>query len=230
MSILKFKQLFEAETCTYTYLLHDSQTMEGVIIDPVKEMVERDLKLIEELGIVLKYNLETHVHADHITGAHILREKTGAKVVYGAAAAVSCADIAVRNGDTLSIGEFKVQVISTPGHTDGCSSYYIDGKVFTGDAMLIRSCGRTDFQQGSAKNLFHSVTTRLFNLPNETIVYPAHDYNGNTSSTIGEEKSFNKRLANRTEGDFIKLMEGLNLPNPKHIDIAVPANMKCGQI
>lgn len=229
MDSIRFLQLFEPITSTYTYLLFDPKTKEGIIIDPVKEMVERDLKLISELGIKLLYNLETHVHADHITSAHLIREKTGAKVVYGVEAKVNCADIALKTGDTLSIGPNSIQAISTPGHTDGCSSYYIEGRVFTGDTLLIRGCGRTDFQQGSAKKLYHSIHEHLFKLPDTTLVYPAHDYHGITSTTIGDEKKFNARIANKSEPDFIQLMSSLNLPKPKRIDIAVPANMRCGQ-
>ena len=226
---LIFRQLFDYDTWTYSYLLADPISKEGVLVDSVKEKVDRDLKLIEELGIKLKYVLETHVHADHVTGADGLRKATGAEVVYGVAANVPCADINAEDGVTLEVGHFQVKIISTPGHTDGCTTYHIDDMIFTGDALLIRGCGRTDFQQGSADVLYHSVTEKLFKLPLDTKVYPAHDYKGNEMSTIEEEINFNARLGKgKTKEIFIDIMDNLNLAKPKRIDIAVPANMKCG--
>ena len=226
---LIFRQLFDRETSTYTYLLADPNTMEGVLIDSVKEQVERDVKLADELGIKLLYLLETHVHADHVTGAGEIRKRKKAKIVYGVAAKVSCADVEVKDGDKLTFGGIFIQVIATPGHTDGCSSYLIEDKVFTGDTLLIRGCGRTDFQQGSSANLWTSVKDKLFRLPETTAVYPAHDYKGVTATSIAEEKGFNPRLGEgKTEEEFRSIMESLNLPKPKRIDIAVPANMKCG--
>ena len=225
------RQMFDYDTWTYTYLLYDPEGMEGILIDSVKEQVDRDVKQVTELGVKLKYNLETHVHADHITGADGIREKTGAEVVYGAGAKVPCSDIDMKDGDELKFGRFTIKAFSTPGHTDGCTSYYIEGMVFTGDTMLIRGCGRTDFQQGSADSLYENVNQKLFTLADETLVYPAHDYNGVQVSSIGEEKKYNPRLgAGKSKADFIEIMDNLNLAKPKKIDEAVPANMKCGKV
>lgn len=226
---LKMRQLFDQETWTHTYLLWDSNSKEGIIIDPVKEKVERDLKLIKELEVNLKFILETHVHADHITGAGDLREQTGAQVYYGAAAGVQCADGSLGDGDELAFGDFKVKALSTPGHTDGCTSYLVENLVFTGDTLFIRGTGRTDFQQGSSEDLYRSVNDKLFSLPDDTVVYPGHDYKGMWFSTIKEEKKFNPRLgAGKTIEEFVKIMDNLNLAHPKKIAEAVPANLKCG--
>lgn len=230
IATLAMRQLFEEETSTHTFLLYDEENQEGVLVDCVKEKIERDLKLIEELGVKLKYLLETHVHADHITGADDIREKTGASVVYGAAAGVECADMLLEDGQELSFGKFKVKAISTPGHTNGCTTYQIENMIFTGDALLIRGCGRTDFQQGSSNTLYHSVTQKLFTLPDETLVYPAHDYKGMWVSTIGEEKALNPRLGQqKSQAEFVEIMDNLNLAYPKKIDVSVPGNMKCGK-
>lgn len=227
---LKMRQLFEKETSTHTYLLFDSGTQEGIIIDPVKETLERDLKLIDELEVKLLYVLETHVHADHITSADDIRQRTGVKVVYGSESGVECADVTLKEGETLKFGKFEVKALSTPGHTNGCTSYVIENMVFTGDVLFIRGCGRTDFQQGSSEKLYSSVHDKLFKLPDSTLVYPAHDYKGMWFSTIGEEKRFNPRLGGgKTLEEFVEIMDNLNLSNPKKIDIAVPANMKCGK-
>ncbi|MBU2645649.1 MBL fold metallo-hydrolase [bacterium] len=226
-----FRQMFDYDTWTYTYLLYNSKSKEGILIDTVKEQVERDIKQINELGIKLKYNLETHVHADHITGADDIRQRTKAEVVYGAGSRVPCADISAKDGEELTFGDFTIKVLSTPGHTNGCTSYYIEGMVFTGDAMLIRGCGRTDFQDGSADTLYESVNQKLFTLPDETLVYPAHDYKGMRVSTIWEEKKYNPRLGGgKSKPAFIEIMNNLNLAKPKRIDVSVPANMKCGKI
>ena len=227
---LIMRQQFDYDTWTYTYLLIDTDSNEAVQIDSVKEQVERDLEIFENLGIKLKYLLETHVHADHITGAHDLREKTGAEIVYGAAANVPCSDINIADSATLQFGKYTVRALSTPGHTDGCTSYLVENMVFTGDTLLIRGCGRTDFQQGSSDDLYDNVLKKLFTLPDMTLVYPAHDYKGRSVSSIGEEKKFNPRLAiGKTKEEFKAIMDNLNLAKPKKIDIAVPANMKCGK-
>ncbi len=229
-SSLTMRQLFDQDTWTHTYLLYDSENGEGIIIDPVKEKSARDLGLLKELKVDLKYVLETHVHADHITGASDLREKTGAKVIYGDKAGVPCADGTLADGEELKFGKFAVKALSTPGHTDGCTSYLVENMVFTGDALFIRGTGRTDFQQGSSEALYESINSKLFVLPDNTLVYPGHDYKGMWVSTIGEEKKHNPRVgAGKTLHEFVEIMDNLNLANPKKLDIAVPANLKCGQ-
>lgn len=226
---LIFRQLFEKETSTYTYLLADKETKEAIIIDPTKDMVERDLDLIKKLNLNLKYILDTHVHADHVTGSNDLREKTGAKIALGIATELKCADILLKDGDELEFGEFKIRAISTPGHTNGCTSYVLEDMVFTGDTMLIGSCGRVDFQQGSAKKI-HDSMKKLFELNDETTVYPGHDYKGFTSSTIGEEKENNEFFkGSANEEKFIERIEEMKLPEPKRIHIAVPSNQTCGK-
>ncbi len=224
-----FQQLFEPESSTYTYLIADPKTQQAALIDPVREMVGRDLKLIDELGLKLIYVLDTHIHADHITGAGELRKKTKAKTGVSQNAGVDCVDIQLKDGDQLTLGDKKIQVLATPGHTDTCLSFYFEDRVFTGDALLIRGTGRTDFQQGSAERLYDSVTKKLFTLPDETLLYPGHDYKGFTSSTIGTEKKHNSRLGGeRSKADFIKIMSELKLAHPKKIQEAVPANLSCG--
>lgn len=229
-SKLIFQQLFERESSTYTYLLADSFSKEAVLIDPVFETVDRDLKLLEELGLNLKYVLDTHIHADHVTGAGAIRSRmNGVKTVVPKNANVSCADIEVGDGDKVFFGPFSIEAIETAGHTDSSVSYLCEGMVFTGDALLIRGTGRTDFQSGSAESLYESVTEKLFKLPPETIVYPGHDYRGFTSSTIEMEKKHNPRLGEgKSKSDFVKIMSELKLDYPKKIDVALPANQKCG--
>ena len=223
-------QLFESESSTYTYIIADAESKEAAIIDPVLETVDRDLQLIQELNLRLIYILDSHVHADHVTGAGELRVKTKAKTGISSLAGVDCADMPLEDGQELSLGAKKIRIIATPGHTNTCLSFYFEGHVFTGDTLLIRGCGRTDFQQGSAENLYNSVVGKLFSLPDETKVYPGHDYQGFTSSTIGMEKIFNPRLGgNRSKEDFKKIMSELKLANPKKIHEAVPANLSCGK-
>ncbi len=227
---LIFHQFFESESSTYTYLLADRAGGESVLIDPVYETIDRDLNWVRELGLKLVYVLDTHVHADHVTGAGEIRRRTGAKTALSASAGVACADVSLRDGDELAFGRFRVRALETPGHTDGCMSFYCEGRVFTGDALLIRGCGRTDFQQGSAERLYDSVHQKLFALPDETRVCPAHDYKGLTASTIGLEKEFNPRLGSgKTKGEFVRLMSELRLAQPKKIHEALPANMACGE-
>ena len=223
------RQLFDYDTWTYTYLVGDARSRDAVLIDPVLGQVERDLSLLKELGLNLKYTLDTHVHADHITANGKLRELTSCQTGVAAVNAVGCADLALEEGDVLPLGEEAIKVISTPGHTSGCLSFLVGDCVFTGDSLFIRGCGRTDFQQGDAGLLYDSITRKLFTLPDDTWVYPGHDYHGRTRSTIGEEKAFNPRLKLGREG-FIAYMDGLDLPDPRLIMEAVPANQACGQI
>lgn len=225
-----FHQLFEPESSTYTYIIADRNTKEAAIIDPVLETVDRDLKLIDELGLRLVYVLDTHIHADHITGAGEIRKRTDAKTAVSRRANVDCVDIALEDGQELTLGNKKIKVIATPGHTDTCLTFGFEGMIFTGDALLIRGCGRTDFQQGSADDLYDSVHEKLFQLPDDTIVYPGHDYRGLTSTTIGLEKAHNPRLGlKNSREEFKKIMSELKLANPKKIHEAVPANLACGR-
>ncbi len=226
---MKLEQLFDAPTGTYSYLLWDETSKQAALIDSVLEQFERDVKLIKQLGLELKYTMETHVHADHVTASGLLRKEFGSAVMVHESSGLTCADKLLTDGDTLLLGDQSIRVIYTPGHTDTCVSFAIDGAVFTGDALLIDGSGRTDFQSGDAKALYHSITQKLFTLDGETTVYPGHDYIGMTSSTIAREKAFNSRLGNnRSEEAFVAIMDALDLEPPKRIDIAVPGNMQCG--
>lgn len=222
-----FRQLFDSDSSTYTYLLGDEATRQAVLIDPVLEQVDRDLQLVSELDLTLTHVFDTHVHADHVTGSGVLRERTQATVVGGVGGA-ACANVQVRHGDTVRVGQLVFQVLATPGHTDDSVSYLLADRVFTGDALLVRGNGRTDFQNGSASQLYDSLTRVLFALPDATLVYPAHDYKGHTVTSIAEEKRHNPRVAGRSREEFIHLMENLHLPRPRKIDLAVPANRACG--
>lgn len=227
---LSVRQLFDSESSTYTYLVYDEKTLDAVIIDPVKEKVARDLKLINELSLKVHFILDTHAHADHITGASDLRDALGAKTVIGKKAGVKCMDIAISNGDKLTVGSFEIVARSTPGHTAGCTCFMIEKNIFTGDALFIRGCGRTDFQGGSPHILFNSIKNQIYSLADDTRIYPGHDYNGQSFSTVAEEKKYNPRInQNTTEDQFVNIMNNLNLTPPKKIHEALPANMKCGQ-
>jgi sulfur dioxygenase len=226
-----FRQLFDPESSTYTYLLADAQTRDAVLIDPVLEQAPRDLELLRDLGLTLRYALDTHVHADHVTALGTLREATGCATVLSSKAGVGCADRAVSTGDRIEFGRHALEVRQTPGHTNGCVSYVLDDHsvAFTGDALLIRGSGRTDFQQGDARALWRSVHEQLFTLPDETLLYPGHDYKGRTVTSVGEEKRLNPRLgAGKTVEDFVEIMDELGLAYPKKIDVALPANLACG--
>lgn len=226
-----FHQLFENESSTYTYLIADPQTKEAALIDPVLETFERDLQFIKDLGLKLKYSLETHIHADHITGAYEIKKRTSAQIGVSAVAAIPCVDLHLEDGQEINLGFHKIKVIATPGHTKTCLSYFIEDRVFTGDALLIDGCGRTDFQQGSSEELFHSVREKLFKLPDSTKIYPGHDYQGRSFSTIENEKKTNKRLnLSLSKEQFKTIMSELKLAQPKKINEAVPANLNCGQI
>jgi sulfur dioxygenase len=225
-----FRQLSDLETNTFTYLLAELESKEAILIDSVKTNHERDLRLIKELDLKLVYILETHIHADHITGAFELSEATGAKRVVPFGSHVPCADILIKDSEKLYIGKTEIKAIATPGHTDSCTSYLVENMLFTGDALFIRGTGRTDFQNGSAKELYKSINEKIFNLKDDTYIYPGHDYNGMSVSTIREEKSFNPRIKlGTTEKQFLETMASLKLANPKKIHEAVPANLKCGR-
>jgi glyoxylase-like metal-dependent hydrolase (beta-lactamase superfamily II)/rhodanese-related sulfurtransferase len=226
-----FRQLFDPETSTYSYLLADEATREAVLIDSVREQVDRDAGLVAELGLRLVAALETHVHADHVTGAGLLRERLGCRIVVGARAGVLTADRRVAEGDAVAFGRHALEVRETPGHTNGCVTYvcHEEGVAFTGDALLIRGCGRTDFQQGDAATLYRSVREKILSLPDATRLYPAHDYRGRTVTTVAEERRWNPRLGDaRSAEEFVALMRGLRLAYPQRMDEAVPANMASG--
>jgi glyoxylase-like metal-dependent hydrolase (beta-lactamase superfamily II)/rhodanese-related sulfurtransferase len=227
-----FKQLFDQTSGTYTYLLADARSGDAVLIDSVYEQHDRDLSLIRELDLKLLACLETHCHADHVTGAWLMRHALGSKIIASEKSGITTLDRAIRDGDILKIGNWSLQVIETPGHTNGCLSFVLNDQsmVFTGDSLLIRGCGRTDFQQGSASTLYHSIKQKLFSLPDECVVYPAHDYSGRTASSIGEEKRLNPRIGGQAnEGDFVGYLENMRLPHPKKLAIAVPANLVAGR-
>ena len=224
-----FKQLFDQETWTYTYLVADPANKDAVLIDPVITHTDEYLALLSKLGLTLKYTLETHVHADHITASGLLRQKLGAQTGVSALCGAETADFQIKDGDVFAFanGE-QIKVIATPGHTKGSISFLWRDHVFTGDCLLIGGCGRTDFQGGDAGTQYDSITQRLFTLPDETLVYPGHDYQQRWVSNITQERTTNPRLANKTRDEFITIMNNLNLPKPKLIDEAVPTNRYCG--
>ncbi|XP_013078324.2 persulfide dioxygenase ETHE1, mitochondrial-like isoform X1 [Biomphalaria glabrata] len=226
---LVFRQLLEYKSYTYTYLLADADTNEAVIIDPVIETVDRDVKLVHDLGLKLIYAANTHVHADHVTGSGSIKKLIPTCKSVIAEVSKAKADVKVNEGDLIKFGKFKLEVRSTPGHTDGCITFVLHekGLVFTGDALLIRGCGRTDFQQGNPGSLYDSIHKKILSLPQSFYVFPAHDYTGQTMSTVGEELRYNPRLT-KPKNEFVEIMKNLNLPYPKQIDKALPANMVCG--
>ncbi|MEP6501942.1 MAG: rhodanese-like domain-containing protein [Betaproteobacteria bacterium] len=229
--MLVFRQLFDAQSSTYTYLLGDSASGQALLIDPVFEHLRRDTALLRELGLRVVATLDTHVHADHVTGASLIKAACGSLVMLSEASGAENADRLLRHGDRVAFGTRHVDVRATPGHTDGCLTYVLDDEsmAFTGDALLIRGCGRTDFQQGSPERLYHSVQAQILSLPSTCLLYPAHDYRGLTVTSVAEEKRFNPRLGGDVdEADFAGYMRNLGLPHPKLMDIAVPANLRCG--
>ncbi len=226
-----FRQLFDPETCSYSYLLADERSRDAILIDSVREQGARDRALLEELDLRLLYTLETHVHADHVTASGWLREELGSRIVVGAQAGVENADLALADGTGIRFGSHWLETRHTPGHTNGCVTYVCGdaGVAFTGDALLIRGCGRTDFQQGDPRRLFRSVRERILSLPDDTRLYPGHDYRGCTVTTVAEEKRHNARLGlARSEEEFVEIMRGLRLARPKRMDEAVPANLRSG--
>ena len=221
-------QLFDPTSCTYTYVLFDEASRDAAIIDPVDDQVERDLATLRQYGLRLLWTVETHAHADHITSAALLAEHAGARTAAPAGCGISTAAVQLLHDDVLAFGGEKLRALHTPGHTAGSMSFVWRDNVFTGDTLLVNGCGRSDFQSGSARALYHSITTILFALPDETIVWPAHDYQGKTHSTIGQEKAGNARIAGKSETQFVAIMNGLKLPRPKRMDEAVPANLSSG--
>ena len=225
-----FRQLFDRSSCTYSYLLADAHGV-AVLIDPVLEQAERDVQLIKELDLTLRYTLETHVHADHVTASGVLRNRLGSRSVMCKHAGVGCADVLVGDGDLLEVGQLRLEIRETPGHTCESISVVTEDRsmVFTGDTLFVRGCGRTDFQAGDPTALYKSVHTKIFSLPDSCLIYPGHDYKGRTVSSVAEEKAHNPRLGrDKTEAEFVEIMNNLNLPRPKLIDEAVPANQQCG--
>jgi sulfur dioxygenase len=229
MSVPIFRQLFEPVSSTYTYLLGCAETGEAVLIDPVMPAWQRDLQVVSDLGLRLVMTIDTHIHADHITSALLLRREAGSRIAIPALDALPCTDVGMEEGVPLQVGRLQFDPMHTPGHTSNHFALLAGDRVFTGDALLIDGCGRTDFQSGDARTLYESVRGKLFNLPPETLVYPAHDYEGRWVSSIAQEKQRNPRLgADRTLEDFVALMANLNLPYPKFIEYAVPGNEACG--
>jgi sulfur dioxygenase len=226
---MEMRQLYDEASSTFSYLLWDTTSREAAIIDPVQEQAGRDIHLVWRLGLKLRYTLETHVHTDHVTGSGYLREVFNSIVVVHENSLAKCADVLVKDGDFIPLGGNRLNILHTPGHTNSDISCTIPGAVFTGDTLLIGSCGRTDYQSGDAGTLFDSISQRLFSLPDETIVYPGHCTSGRTSSTIGDEKRFNGRIATgRTRAEFITILNSLNLDPPEHIHEALPSNLRCG--
>lgn len=228
-----FRQLFEKTSSTYTYLLACEETRQCALIDTVVDTTDRDLSVLQELGLTLNYTIDTHIHADHLTAATKLKALTKSKIIYPEVCNLPCMDIGAKEGEEIRIGNISLHPLFTPGHTDHHFAYLFDNgtqkMIFTGDALLIEACGRTDFQSGNAATLYDSIHNKLFSLPNETLVYPGHDYSGRTISSIQQEKQRNPRLGdNKPKDEFVNIMDNLDLPYPKKIDFAVPGNEVCG--
>jgi glyoxylase-like metal-dependent hydrolase (beta-lactamase superfamily II) len=224
-----FRQLYEQQSSTYTYLLASRKGGEAVLIDPVDEFADMYVTLIEQLGLRLVYALDTHTHADHIAALGSLRERTDCTTVMGDRTRAECVDLRLAEGDVLDVDGIKLRALFTPGHTDESMSFVMDDRVFTGDVLLYRGTGRTDFQGGDPHKSWDSIVNKLFHLPDDTLIYAAHDYKGWTVSTIAEEKQHNPRIAGKTEAEYVVIMNSLNLPDPRLMDIAVPANLACGR-
>lgn len=223
-----FRQLFDSTSYTYTYLLSSKTGGEALIIDPVIDKVDHYLRLLNELDLKLVKAVDTHVHADHITALGALRDTTKCITVMGMKSSADVVSMRVEDGDTIDIEGISLKVLHTPGHTDDSCCFVMDDRVFTGDTLFIRGTGRTDFQNGDPAQLYHSIFDKLLSLPDETVIYPGHDYKGDTTSTIGEERAFNPRLQVNSVEDFVEILNNLNLANPKMIDVAVPANQSIG--
>jgi len=228
-----FKQLFETDSSTYTYLLACPQSRQALLIDPVFSTAERDLQVLRDLDLQLAATLETHLHADHLSGAKRLKQRTSCQIMCPAMLALPCADVGINEGQAIVIGSIELHPLFTPGHTDHHHAYLLETPLqkvlFTGDALLIDACGRTDFQSGNADDLYNSIHNRFFSLPDETLVYPAHDYEQRHVSSIAQEKARNPRLGKgRSKEDFVTLMDGLDLPYPRKMEFAVPGNEACG--
>lgn len=224
-----FRQLYDLDTGTYTYLLASQPGREAVIIDPVLEQLNTYVQLLRELDIRLVKAIDTHTHADHVTAMGQLRETTGCVTIMGEQTRAECVSQRVTDGELIEVDGLQLRALYTPGHTDESYSFVMDDRVFTGDTLLIRGTGRTDFQNGNARAQYDSLFNKLLKLPEDTLVYPGHDYKGWTVSTIGEEKRYNPRLQVRSVDEYVNIMNNLNLPNPKYMDVAVPANLACGQ-
>jgi sulfur dioxygenase len=230
--MLIFRQLIDPQSSTYTYLLADPASRDAVVIDPVFEQTRRDVALIKELGLNLRYALDTHVHADHVTAAWMMQQSLGCDIALSAKSGAEGASRYLAHGDRLHFGKRYLSVRETPGHTAGCVTYVLDDErmAFTGDCLLVRGCGRTDFQGGDARLMYRAIHQQIFTLPEDCLLYPAHDYRGITATTVGEERRLNPRLGgNLSEDDFAGYMDNLGLPHPKQIDVAVPANLRCGR-
>jgi glyoxylase-like metal-dependent hydrolase (beta-lactamase superfamily II)/rhodanese-related sulfurtransferase len=230
--MLLFRQLFDPPSSTYSYLIADPKSREALLVDPVWEQARRDAALVRELELTLVATLETHVHADHVTGAWLLKRQLGSAIVASRDSGASGADRCVEHGDRIAFGARNVEVRATPGHTRGCVTYVLDDEsaAFTGDCLLIRGSGRTDFQHGDARAMYRSVRSQILTLPPSCLLYPAHDYRGLTVTSVAEERRYNPRLGGDVgEADFVGYMQNLRLPHPKHMDVAVPANLRCGR-
>ena len=223
-----FRQLFDATSSTYTYLLAECQGGEALLIDPVMEHAERYVRLVDELGLKLVLAVDTHIHADHVTALGALREKTDCATAMGEMTKAECVSVQFREGEKLCADNLHLEILYTPGHTDDSYSFLLPDRVFTGDTLLIRGTGRTDFQNGDAEAQYDSLFGKLLRLPEKTLVFPAHDYNGMTVSTIGEEKRHNPRLQVADKQAYVELMNSLKLEDPRLMDVAVPANRRCG--